>query len=215
MRLFTGFLIFDVDYFYQFDSGQSSTKVLVGALRHLVDDLVGVGTYPLTALARVSLVSKKVLTARGTSPAIIRIDSSLITLGPLGIRPTRPRASAPIWIASRASTRLWIQQIFTRVRKSVIDQECRKGRHFRKNKKVLCVLGCGFLPSLGCDAKSEASFCQAFALPLGSLAGTHFGWLNLGKTSVRCTYWKVFAGKLFVGVIGIIQVKNKKALRNR
>ena len=52
----------------------------------------------------------------GTAAAISAISASGITPGPLGISETRPRADAPAAMATRASSRLEMQQILTRGR---------------------------------------------------------------------------------------------------
>ena len=49
----------------------------------------------------------------GTLAAISAISGSAIGPGPLGMAETRPSALAPSDMASRASSRLAIQQIFT------------------------------------------------------------------------------------------------------
>jgi hypothetical protein len=49
----------------------------------------------------------------GTAAASSAISASAIGPGPLGIAETRPKAFAPIDMASCASSRLAIQQIFT------------------------------------------------------------------------------------------------------
>jgi len=60
-----------------------------------------------------SQVSKKDAIGGGILHAISAICSSDITPGPLGILDTSPSAAAPYWIASCASGRLAMQQIFT------------------------------------------------------------------------------------------------------
>ncbi len=65
------------------------------------------------APARVSQVSRKVATGGGTARAISQMRWSGIGPGPLGMEATRPNASAPNEIASRASSSDWMQQIFT------------------------------------------------------------------------------------------------------
>jgi hypothetical protein len=59
-------------------------------------------------------VSRNELTPGGIVAAISAINSSGIGPGPLGIAETSPTADAPASIASRASSTLAIQQIFTR-----------------------------------------------------------------------------------------------------
>src|ERR1700684_2267968 len=59
-------------------------------------------------------VSKKVAIGGGIDAAISAICSSEITPGPLGMAETKPTALAPQSIASRASSRLEMQQILTR-----------------------------------------------------------------------------------------------------
>jgi hypothetical protein len=62
--------------------------------------------------AEVSLVKRNVPTGGGTVLTILKINSSSITPGPLGIFPTNPNADAPHSIAVFASSMLLIQQIF-------------------------------------------------------------------------------------------------------
>ncbi|MBL7776231.1 MAG: hypothetical protein JNK89_09525 [Saprospiraceae bacterium] len=52
-------------------------------------------------------------TPGGAVAAIRAILVSSITPGPLGIGPTKPKAAAPAETASRASSGLLMQQIFT------------------------------------------------------------------------------------------------------
>jgi hypothetical protein len=58
-------------------------------------------------------VSRNVATGGGTRAAIRGIRSSSITPGPLGMCDTKPSADAPHSIASSASSRVLMQQIFT------------------------------------------------------------------------------------------------------
>ena len=71
------------------------------------------------AIASVSwrLVSRKVATAGGVDAAISAMVSSAITPGPLGMADTRPSAEAPARMAVQASSRLAMQQTFTRGRR--------------------------------------------------------------------------------------------------
>jgi hypothetical protein len=68
----------------------------------------------MMSAADVSLVNKNVLIGGGTVRAIVRIKSSSITPGPLGILPTKPSADAPKATAMRASSMELIQQILMR-----------------------------------------------------------------------------------------------------
>ena len=61
--------------------------------------------------AFLSLVSRKVAMGGGISLVIKDMSSSEIMPGPLGIFPTNPRASAPCFMARKASSKLLIQQI--------------------------------------------------------------------------------------------------------
>jgi hypothetical protein len=61
--------------------------------------------------AFLSLVSRKVAMGGGICFDICEMSSSAITPGPLGILPTSPRASAPCFMARKASSKLLIQQI--------------------------------------------------------------------------------------------------------
>src|SRR5947209_7105399 len=61
-------------------------------------------------------VKRNVATPGGTRAAISAINSSAIGPGPLGIADTSPTADAPHSTAMRASSRLAMQQIFTRGR---------------------------------------------------------------------------------------------------
>src|SRR5688572_31669972 len=66
-----------------------------------------------TSSASVSAVSRKVSVGRGTAAAMRAISASSIGPGPLGMAETRPMAEAPAPMASRASSRSAMQQIFT------------------------------------------------------------------------------------------------------
>ena len=61
--------------------------------------------------AFLSLVSRKVAMGGGISLVIKDMSSSEIMPGPLGMLPTSPRASAPCFMARKASSKLLIQQI--------------------------------------------------------------------------------------------------------
>lgn len=56
-------------------------------------------------------VRRKEVTGGGMVCAISRISASLITPGPLGMSPTKPKADAPYFTAVCASCTLLMQQI--------------------------------------------------------------------------------------------------------
>src|SRR5688572_23179050 len=68
-----------------------------------------------TASASVNAVSRNVSVGGGTAAAIAAMSGSSIGPGPLGIAETRPIVEAPVSMASRASSRLAMQHIFTNI----------------------------------------------------------------------------------------------------
>tara|TARA_B100002049_G_C15928592_1_gene311220 strand:- start:274 stop:519 length:246 start_codon:yes stop_codon:yes gene_type:complete len=70
------------------------------------------------ASALISEVRRKDATGGGTRTAIVAIWSSLIVPGPDGMLATKPKASAPAWIAIQASSAEAMQQTLSLVRMS-------------------------------------------------------------------------------------------------